>query len=884
MSLVLSSRNAQRWATARIALATLLIAGCMYAVIGHFASEVDRTRREQNCVGNVDRRITGVLAALDRARLGEVQIPASAERDAAEADVRELVRIEGRETTVGLSESLDQCLAAIDRETEALQRGDADRAMTESFDARPAHDRLRAELDGLDDRLQARAQGAVQATCVSTLATLLLSTALVAFFAARHQRRTAALGILEAQSQSSEARERRFRLLLEIEDATADLTEPHRVRLAVLGRIAAFFDATAAAKETVDASGRTLGEPITTGDAGSLPRLGPQDLVSLRAGRTKVHDDVLRCPLMNGADLRAVVTLRAAPGRAWESEAIVLVEEAVARLWAYHERAEAEDAKRQSRWTQALLEAQLDSSLDGILIVGAQNEKVLQNRRMAEVWGLPTDVADDVDDARQLALVVERVRNPEAFLASVQALYEQPAKVQQDEIELKDGTVLDRHTAPVTGPDGTILGRLWTFRDVTERVRAESALREAHEALEARVEERTRDLAAATHEAERANAAKSEFLSRMSHELRTPLNAILGFGQILDRQALDELQKESVHYILKGGRHLLGLINEVLDISRVETGHAELSIEPVPLADVLVESFAMVRTMAADRDVQLVNGFEHADELHVGADRQRLKQVFINLLSNAVKYNRPGGRVTARVSVRGDRLHIAIEDTGRGIPPEGLAKLFTPFERLEASATSIEGTGLGLFLTQKLVTTMGGELRVESVVGEGSTFAIELDLARSPAETLALVQGGAPESTDVRDGDRVYSILSIEDNSANVRLLEVVLANRPEILLTTENQGMAGFELARRTEPDLILLDLNLPDVSGTEVLTRLKRSATTSGIPVIVISADAGEDKVHINLKAGAAAFLTKPLDVDRFLATMDDALGIPRGEKRAA
>ena len=848
-------RNAPRWTDLRTAGATLLVAAGMSAGVVHCARGVDAARAAQIRVGDLRAKAAHAAYGLEKAG-----------RDAAEKAARAAFAGENRATIAALDADADLLLAAVDRRAAA--------------EARSADARLERDLAAFADRLEARAEDARSGAGVSLFASLLLSAALVAGFAARHRLRSEELAALERGSQSTEARERRFRLLLEIEEATGDLADPDRVRRDVLGRLAAFFGAPAAAKETLDPAGRTVGEPLGVGAAAALPRLGPQDLASLRAGRTKLHDGLLRCPLMRGGELRAVVTLRAAPGAAWHPEAVALVEEAVARLWAYHERTEAEAAKRQSRWSMALLDAQVNSSLDGILVVDHEGRKVLQNRRMAEVWGIPDDVAQDPDDARQVRWVTEATRNPETFASTVQAIYADPTRVQRDEIELRNGVVLDRHTGPALGADGTVYGRIWTFRDITDRIRAEQALREAHDGLEAHVEERTRDLAAATHEAERANAAKSEFLSRMSHELRTPLNAILGFGQILDRQALDALQKESVHYILKGGRHLLGLINEVLDLSRVETGHAELSIEPVPLADVLVESLAMVRPMAADREVALITVGGDDESLHVVADRQRLKQVLINLLSNAVKYNRSGGRVVARASVVDGRLRLAVEDTGRGISPEGIAKLFAPFERLEASATSIEGTGLGLFLTQKLVVTMGGRVTVESVEGEGSTFTVDLELARSPAEALALVPGGLsdPEPRE----DRAFTILSIEDNSANVRLLERLFESRPDVRLLCAERGMEGFELARRAEPDLVLLDLNLPDVSGTEVLARLKRSATTRAIPVIIVSADAADDKVRLNLEAGAHAFLPKPVDVDRLLRTMDDALGVER--RRAA
>jgi CheY-like chemotaxis protein len=336
---------------------------------------------------------------------------------------------------------------------------------------------------------------------------------------------------------------------------------------------------------------------------------------------------------------------------------------------------------------------------------------------------------------------------------------------------------------------------------------------------------------------------------------------------------LDALQQESVDYILKGGRHLLGLINEILDIARVEAGRADLSIEPVMVAEVLEESFAMVRNAALDGGVVLDENLRAFEGVCVTADRQRLKQVFINLLSNAVKYNRSGGRVAARLSHDGEgTFRIAIEDTGLGVSEEGLSKLFLPFERLSPSA-SVEGTGLGLFLTRKLVAAMGGDIEVESRLGVGSTFSVALARAKVPTEAFLTLEC-LPMTLPYESGERPVSILSIEDNSANTRLMEMVLAARPDAVLTTATHGMDGLRAARQEEPDLILLDLNLPDVSGLEILKRLRRSATTAHVPVVVVSADASESKVDAALAAGADAFLTKPISVDRFLRTVDQHL----------
>jgi len=391
------------------------------------------------------------------------------------------------------------------------------------------------------------------------------------------------------------------------------------------------------------------------------------------------------------------------------------------------------------------------------------------------------------------------------------------------------------------------------------------ALRGANEQLQHEIAERRR----AEEEADRANRAKSDFLSRMSHELRTPLNGILGFAQLLQMESLPVDQEESVAHILKAGRHLLGLINEVLDISRIEAGHLELSMEPVPVDDTLRGAIDLVRPLAAQRDIEL--GAEVAgDHRHVLADRQRLQQVLLNLLSNAVKYNRTRGAVAVSCEERpGGRLRILVTDTGHGISPDKLERLFIPFDRLGAEGTDIEGTGLGLSLSKHLVEVMGGTLDVTSQVGVGSTFAVELPLTAAPADVLKL-PGASPTVQAERQEGRMV-VLYIEDNVSNLRLVEQVLGRRPQTTLLSAMQGQLGLDLAREHRPDLILLDLHLPDVPGDEVLRRLLEEPRTRGTPVVILSADATPGQVERLLAAGAEAYLTKPLDVRQLLALVD-------------
>jgi signal transduction histidine kinase/CheY-like chemotaxis protein len=390
---------------------------------------------------------------------------------------------------------------------------------------------------------------------------------------------------------------------------------------------------------------------------------------------------------------------------------------------------------------------------------------------------------------------------------------------------------------------------------------------EAHdgERQERRRAQRAEEAAAA------ANRAKSDFLSRMSHELRTPLNGIIGFAQVLDMELHPPEQRESVDHILKGGRHLLSLINEVLDIARIESGKVTISLEPVLVSDVVRAALDMIRPQAIPRRVQVIETMSAHE--YVTADRQRLQQVVLNLLSNAVKYNREGGvvRVACEGGVAG-RLRLIVADTGPGIAAEMMSRLFTPFDRLGAEQTTIEGTGLGLALSHHLVAAMGGTLSATSTVGQGTTFTVEL----RRAEVLP-VESGSPGRVDAHVADPAGTrgtVLYIEDNVANLRLLERIMTRRPGVKLLSAMQGTRGIELARDHRPDLILLDLHLPDLPGSDVLARLAADPRTEAIPVVILSADATPGQIRRLLEQGAREYLTKPLDVKQMLALVDNTL----------
>jgi PAS domain S-box-containing protein len=523
---------------------------------------------------------------------------------------------------------------------------------------------------------------------------------------------------------------------------------------------------------------------------------------------------------------------------------------------------EHQNAEAEIRMQNTLLEAQGEAAIEGILVVSGQGDILSFNKRFGEMWGMPPAVLESRDGSAFFREALRKVVDAKKLETKALALYKDEGMSAQDEIVLENGSIFDYYSSPLKGSDGMYYGRVWFFRDVTEARRSAEAL------------------SLAKDEAERANAAKSEFLSRMSHELRTPMNAILGFGQILEWDDLTEDQRQSVDQILKGGRHLLGLINEVLEISRIEAGHASLSLEPVSLRVVLQEAMDLVQPLAAQGSVTMDDAAIGSCAHIVMADQQRLKQVILNLLSNAIKYNRAEGRVSISCQEReGGRLRLSIRDTGNGISPENLGKLFVPFERLGAEYTAVEGNGIGLSLSRQLMTLMGGEIGVDSVVGEGSTFWIELELGAEAAHSTLSDQTVEMGYGVLNQREEKPTILYIEDNLSNLKLVESILRRYFHIELLSSMQGSIGLQLARQHHPDLILLDLHLPDIMGDKVLAQLLEDEETKDIPVIMLSADATERQVQRLMEIGATNYLTKPLDVNRFLAVLEENLKTVEG-----
>jgi PAS domain S-box-containing protein len=382
-----------------------------------------------------------------------------------------------------------------------------------------------------------------------------------------------------------------------------------------------------------------------------------------------------------------------------------------------------------------------------------------------------------------------------------------------------------------------------------------------------------------THEADRANRAKTEFLSRLSHELRTPLTSILGFAQLLQMGRLNPAQQtESVDNILKAGRHLLRLIDESVDIAGIEGGRMAFSLEPVRIGDVMKDALDLIGPAAQQRGIEIRLFPAHAD-CYLTADRQRLVQVFLNLLSNAVKYNCEHGSITLSCGESRDKgkLTVLVADTGPGIAPELRERIFTPFERLGAEGSGVEGTGLGLALSLQLVQAMGGTIDLESEVGAGSTFSVTLPIVDGPAVQLGGINSCGPAPDDAGPTYPPCTVLYIEDNLANLEVMELVLAYRPGVKLISAMQGRLGFELAKEHHPDLVLLDMRLADIPGRQVLGRLQSDPATVDIPVVILSAEALPGDIDSLLTAGARAYLTKPFQMDVILELMEELLGSP-------
>jgi PAS domain S-box-containing protein len=431
----------------------------------------------------------------------------------------------------------------------------------------------------------------------------------------------------------------------------------------------------------------------------------------------------------------------------------------------------------------------------------------------------------------------------------------------------RDGkeTVVSLNATTFYDRDRKLQGVFAAARDVTERKRLDQVLQEKNVELES-----------ARAVAEKANLAKSEFLSSMSHELRSPLNAILGFAQLLESASPPPTpaQNEGITQILGAGWHLLKLIDEILDLAKVESKQVPLSREPVSLAEVMLECQGMIEPQAQQRGIRMA--FPRSDiPYFVLADRIRVKQILINLLTNAIKYNSKGGTVEVDCSENTPgRIRVSIRDTGAGLYPQQLAQLFQAFNRLGQDAGGEEGTGIGLVVAKRLVELMGGVIGVESTVGKGSVFWFELIACAEPQLFLDEVEAAVLVQAPMPRGKGQHTLLYVEDNPANLKLVEQIIARHPDIRLLTAVNGNSGIEIARASRPDVILMDINLPGLNGFEALEILRSDPDTTHIPVIAISANAMPLDIERGLQAGFFRYIIKPIKVNEFMEALDVAL----------
>jgi len=423
-----------------------------------------------------------------------------------------------------------------------------------------------------------------------------------------------------------------------------------------------------------------------------------------------------------------------------------------------------------------------------------------------------------------------------------------------------DGTIRYLHELALSRFDasGKLVGLIGTSQDVTELKLAEHALINAKE------------------EAESASRAKSEFLASMSHELRTPLNAILGFSQLFAMDArLPQETRSNAQEIERAGQHLLSLVNDMIDLARIEAGKLELSLEPVPVRTVVKDSLAMVASLASAHCIETIEEGCSEDEITVMADYVRLRQVAINLLTNAIKYNKPKGAVHVSCRVNGDKVRISVADTGIGIPADKQSRIFNSFDRLGVERGSIEGTGIGLVITKRIVEAMGGSIGFESTEGQGSTFWVTMPLTESDhTQGLAKLAAETPvrkNSAAIAEPAQRSAVLYIEDNPMNMRLMQQIFASQKNLELLDAHTAEIGIKMAYENPPALILMDINLPGMDGYKALTFLKADERTAHIPVVAISANAMMGDRERGLNAGFADYLIKPLDVDRLLSTVE-------------
>jgi PAS domain S-box-containing protein len=490
-------------------------------------------------------------------------------------------------------------------------------------------------------------------------------------------------------------------------------------------------------------------------------------------------------------------------------------------------------------------------TLDGHFVEVNQRFADISGRRRDDLIGLHfLDISHPDETPANLATTLTLLTGQEERLTRVKRYIRPDGEIVH--VMLNVVVLKDAHGAPVQ--------MVSVVEDISERLRMQDAL-------------------TAARSAERASKAKTEFLSRMSHELRTPLNAMLGFAQLLrvdPLNPLNDIQRKKLDHIEKAGAHLLGMMTDVLDLSRIEAGSLPMCIETLSVNSVLDEAVALISNQAHSAGLTLAHNAPQ-DDLLVQADRLRLRQVLVNLLSNAIKYNRAGGQAIIEAMALGDHVVITVSDTGQGMTAEQLAHLFEPFNRLGAERTNVEGTGIGLVIVKRLLDLMQGQLDVSSTPGTGTSFRVWLPLARPRSRDSAYAEQGPRSSfaglDDISAQNR--TVLYAEDNAINVELVREVMRMRPQWHLEVAHSGQQAIAMAQSHPPDLLLLDMHLGDMSGLDVSDALAHLAATASIPRVALSADAMPDQISEARERGFVEYLTKPLDVGRFLKLLDQCSG---------
>jgi len=636
-----------------------------------------------------------------------------------------------------------------------------------------------------------------------------------------------------------------------VEQAFRDTSDHARAVFGALAEGVLVVDATGGVVDANPSAGRILG--IELNDLIGAPFDNPLWTLTSESGRVlpPEHHPIADAMHSGQPSGRLVVLLRPDGGR----RVIVIIAMPLARPRGRHwVVASIMDVTREREAELALAASErrfrqlIDHAPDPVIVIGEGGLIRLCNQRTADVFGYESEqlvglaIETLVPDADR---DLHKVRREQFFsVASTRAM----GSGRNLRGRRSDGSEfpIDVGLSPIETADGPCV--IAIARDLTERLQAQEAVQ--------------------------ADKAKSEFLSRMSHELRTPLNSVLGFAQLLGLGELAADQRESVEQILAAGRHLLDLLNDLLDFERARSGYVTFSIAKVDVGEVVHDALELVRPLAAERAVQVDVAELAGERILVHADRQRLLQVMLNLLSNAIKYNEPGGWVLAAVRLREEEVAIDVIDGGPGLDEEQQQRLFVPFERLGADRAGVPGTGVGLALSRMLVEGMGGRIAVLSERGRGSTFTVSLAAAGrrdpAPAAPAARSANELDEPVHLPPG---VTVLYVEDNAANVTLVERLLVPGIERLLVART-GVGGIELARREQPDVVLLDLNLPDIPGESVLRVLRSDERTTTIPVIVISADVNPSRRLELAHRGIDAYLTKPIDLTVLARTLQSVL----------